>query len=82
MANMPIHSLDARSRSVLPISYLPNSSQEGALHICQQYWQSSICFYFYFMDSLDTASFVVSGNCHRLKVSATKGHAYLALKQY
>lgn len=38
--------------------------------------------YLYFMDSLDTACFVVNGNCHRLMVSATKGHTYLALKQY
>lgn len=38
--------------------------------------------YLYFIDSLDTASFVVNGNCHRLKVNATRGHACLALKQY
>lgn len=38
--------------------------------------------YLYFMDSLDTASLVVNGNCHSLKASITKGLACLALKQY
>lgn len=38
--------------------------------------------YLYFMDFLDTASFVVNGNCHGLKVNATRGHPCFALKQY
>lgn len=36
--------------------------------------------YLYFMDSLDTVSLVVNGNCHRLNASTTEGHACLALK--
>lgn len=74
MADMLIHSLDASSRSV------------SAKHIWG--WdfptrkQGSIYLHLCFMGCLDTAVFVVNGNCQILKVSATKGQACLVYRQY
>lgn len=69
MADRLIHSLDASSKSV-SAKYIWGwdfpTRQQGSIYL-----------YLCFMDYLDTAAFVVNGNCQKLKVSATKGQACL-----